>query len=132
MECRCGYKGEPEWGTFPDPEWFITYHFRCPECKRSAHATIEAWERIEMALRFPEYCKGSVDFGPHEPVLKWVLLDKKGSYSITCPTCTWGEGGGFIPEPHLSRLRSMLGWKEFPPIPEMEAALRKAFEHTEG
>lgn len=111
LECQCGYKGEPEFGEFKDEEYpssvALIRHIRCPECKGIRHITIEPWERIEMALRYPEYCARN-----HKPVRKVVDListqNGEAAYSIHCPYCDWGEGGGFLPKKQVAHLKQVM------------------------
>lgn len=61
-----------------------------------------------MAIDYGEYCNGSIDYGRHNKVRKIVHIGEKGDFSIYCPVCSWGEGGGFIPEPHRSKLLAQI------------------------
>jgi len=99
MKCRCGYEGDPEYGEFQDLNFpTLKVHMRCPMCFSTWKFMVEVHERIKMCILYPEYCYGSVDYGKHEPVKNVVLIFKgKGdldAYSIFCPLCGWGEGGG--------------------------------------
>lgn len=120
MKCKCGYKGDPEFGDFKDDEiplWI--QHIRCPECKSTRHIIIETWERVKMAILYPEYCSGSPDWvprhGKHIKTKKAIMLLNAGpsgigGYSIYCPVCQWGEGGGLEQE-KVEELRKLYAEK---------------------
>lgn len=104
MECKkCGYTGDPEFGDFRDEDIpSLPLHIRCPKCKSTKHITIVAWERVKMAILYPEFCTGSPDWRArygigHIKTRKAISLLKQ-SYSIYCPICEWGEGGGLEKE----------------------------------
>lgn len=60
-----------------------------------------------MVILYPEYCSGSPDWRPvhgeHIKTRKAIMLlnaigNGVGGYSIYCPVCNWGEGGGLEQE----------------------------------
>ena len=111
MKCNnCTYEGEPEFGQFEDKELVSVVHIRCPRCRSTRHITLDPVERIEMALRYPEYCYGPEQ--PHSRVRKVVdLTSVKGgeaAYSIHCPYCSYGEGGGFLPKDQVEHLKQVM------------------------
>jgi hypothetical protein len=121
MRCdECGYSGEAEYGEFDDQDFpSLKQHIRCPMCLTTRHLLIASWERVKMAILYPEYCYGSAEYGKHEKVKKVVMifpvpvrgvLSEVGiaGYSIHCPLCGWGEGGGLEPE----RARYLLSLQE--------------------
>jgi len=65
-----------------------------------------------MAILYPEYCWGSPDWramhgAGHVRTPKAVEVRPDGSYSIYCPVCQWGEGGGFLPKDKTEELRKL-------------------------
>ena len=114
MECRdCGYVGEPEYGEYRDVETAI--HVRCPNCKKTRHIIIETEERVKMAILYPEYCSGSPDWRAshgtgHKKTKKAISFllgpGELDAYSIYCPVCEWGEGGG-LPKDKVEELRKL-------------------------
>lgn len=64
------------------------------------------WEHVKSVILYPEYCYGSVDYGKHEKVEKRVVVGAN-SFSIMCPKCQWGEGGG-MPKDKATELRHLL------------------------
>jgi len=112
MKCKCGFEGEPEYGDFKDKELLAHVHIRCPQCKSTRHIVIEDWERIKMAILYPEHCYGSPDWramhgAGHMKTQKVIQIHLDGSYSIYCPVCHWGEGGGFMPKDKTEELRKL-------------------------
>jgi len=111
MKCRnCGYEGKPEFGQFKDKELAFVSHIRCPRCRSTRHITMDCAERIEMALRHPEYCYGPEQ--PHNRVQKVVSLTPikggEAAYSVYCPYCSFGEGGGFLPKDQVEHLKQVM------------------------
>lgn len=101
MKCECGYEGKPEFGIF-ETKYFWKNNIRCLECKSTEHFVIFPEEHVEMELRYPSECSGSIDYGKHKPVDRVVEIFKGfhgiGAYSIYCPVCDWGSGGGLTNE----------------------------------
>lgn len=116
MRCKCGYEGDPEYGEFVDPDFPLwKVHIRCPMCLKTRHIIIEVHEHVKMAILYPEYCYGSPDYGRHEKTKKEILILKGmhlDGYSIYCPLCSWGEGGG-LDKDHSKELSALL---EKPPV----------------
>jgi hypothetical protein len=112
--CRievCPEANEPSESPLKTPLYekpsFPNSHIRCPKCKSTEHILIETWEHVKKAILYPEYCVGSPDWTPalgkHIKTRKAItFLNAKdtnlGSYSIYCPVCEWGEGGGLEQE----------------------------------
>lgn len=99
MKCKCGFEGKPLFGDFGRSNNWPNTRYQCPKCKSSEKTQfVAAEDRVEAELRFPSKCYGSYDYGPHRSARKVVNLingiREIGSYSITCPVCQWGDGGG--------------------------------------
>jgi len=107
MKCKCGYEGEPEYGDFGPWE----SHIRCPKCKTMGCFIVESYERVKMAILYPEHCAGREHAGnysiTHERAQMTVTVSDRGDYLIYCPVCGWGEGGR-LSEDKAKELRKLL------------------------
>jgi len=105
MECKCGFDGDALVGDYGmDTHHIFTKHFKCQKCGNTDYekiSCISIQDSIRQALLFPRECKGvRGETRPHKAVKRRVRLIiggadlKSAGYSIHCPACRWGSGGG--------------------------------------
>lgn len=118
MECKCGYVGHPEYGSFQSTEIpHFKPHMRCPECKADGRGVYGGVDMVELAIRYPESCTGFDLQSRHRDRQKVVCLFPGIDfvhYCVYCPVCSYGFASGisFEDYEYIKKLQGQLPAEE--------------------